>query len=222
MSDIKELLQHTAQSAERIPSAELIDADVHRGRAALVRRRRRRAIRSSVIGVAAAAALVGTTFVVVDLDGTGDNDVAFLPDRIESTETGPEIQLVAYTGEQLDGFLVYRVPEGWFLQGSSPFSLTIAPEGDESHPDNFTGKLVVMLLSSGAEQKLPAGEPVKVGGRDGVITRNQPDSAVLTYADGEGHFVQVQSPSVLGWTNDQLTQFAEGVQVTANAKQGRG
>lgn len=114
------------------------------------------------------------------------------------------------------------MPEGWFLQGSSPFSLTIAPEGDDTHPDDFVGKLVVMLLSRDAKQELPRGEPVEVGDEDGVVSRTGGPGAVLTYEDGEGHFVQVQSPKVLGWTNDQLARFAEGVEVTVNARQGQG
>ena len=80
-----------------------------------------------------------------------------------------------------------------------------------------------MLLSQDANQELPAGEPVDVGGRDGVVSRNGGgDLAALTYEDSEGHFVQVHSPNVLGWTNDELAQFAEAVEVTADARAGLG
>jgi hypothetical protein len=114
-----------------------------------------------------------------------------------------------------------RIPEGWFLQGSNPFSLTIAPQGDASSPDAFEGKLVVMLLSSSAPQKLPQGDPVKVGNHDGVIEHGEAD--VLTYEDGAGHFVQIEAwHEALGWTDEQLTSFAEGVRVTANAQAGVG
>ena len=118
--------------------------------------------------------------------------------------------------------MVDQVPEGWFLQGSRPYSLTIAPDGDTTSPDGFEGKLVVMLLSSSAPQKLPHGDPVEVNGNAGVISHGPP-ADTLTYQDDAGHFVQVQAWSgALGWTDEQLVSFSEGVHVTANAKPGVG
>jgi hypothetical protein len=132
------------------------------------------------------------------------------------------VRLVAYEGEQLQGFIVDRVPEGWYLQGSNPYSLTIAPAGDTMSPDSFIGKLVVMLLSSSVHQKLPDGEPVQVGGENGIVTCGN-EADILTYDDGAGHLVQVQARrSALGWSNEQLARFAEGVQVTAHAQAGVG
>jgi hypothetical protein len=208
MSDIKELLQESVRSIGA-PSDRVVEADVRRGKAALDRSRRRRVIRSSVVSAAAATLVVAG--VVASL-GTNDRELPRAP-------TG--VQLVAYSGDQLDGFIVDRAPEGWFLQGSSPFALTIAPDGDTTHPDNFIGKLVVMLFSQDVKQELPDGEPVEVNGNDGVIVRLE-DVTRLFFEDGEGHFVEIQSPAVLGWSNDQLARFAEGVQVTADAQQGRG
>ncbi|MPZ60121.1 MAG: hypothetical protein GEU93_02260 [Propionibacteriales bacterium] len=228
MNDIKQLLNEATRSVEAVPSAEVVEADVRRGRAALARARRRRTIRNSVIGMAATFALVGGSITV---GGLGDSDRAAVPSdpRAGSSEatakepgTATGVRLVAYTGKQPDGFIVDRVPEGWFIQGSRAYSLTIAPEGDTSHPDGFVGKLVVMLLSRTGPQELPKnGEPVKVGDQDGVVV-HQDASDTLTYRDGEGHIVQVQAWKTLGWTNDRLAGFAEGVQVTAHAKQGVG
>jgi hypothetical protein len=134
---------------------------------------------------------------------------------------GTPVRLVAYHGDQPEGFTVAQVPEGWFLQGTNAFSLTVAPKGDTTSPDAFEGKLVVMLLSSSAPQRLPEGDPVSVGGQDGVVAHGPAD--VLTYKDDAGHFVQVQAwRSALHWTNDQLVSFAEGVQVTADAQPGVG
>ena len=216
MNDIKDLLDEAVRSVAVTPSEEIVEADVRRGRAALHRRRRRWMMRSSVIGVAAATVVVGSSIAIGNLD-IGEN-----LDKGESPITAAGVQLVAYTGEQLDGFIVDRIPEGWYLQGSSPFALTIAPEGTtNTHPDNFMGKLVVMLFSQDARQQLPEGELIKVGGRDGVVVRTE-DVARLSYEDGEGHFVEVQSPNELGWTIDELVRFAEGVQVTADAQPTRG
>jgi hypothetical protein len=100
--------------------------------------------------------------------------------------------------------------------------LTIAPQGDTTSSDDFVGKLVVMLLSSSAPQKLPEGEPVKVGKQDGVVAHGPP-ADTLTYEDDAGHFIQIQAwSSALSWTNEQLVHFAEGVTVTANAQAGVG
>jgi hypothetical protein len=225
MSDISELLDRTAYSVEVTPLAETVEADLRRGRAALARRRRGRAIRFSVAGTVGAVALAGTTIVAGNLGGTGETMGPAAPGIGAHQSSGPDrgapVRLVAYHGEQLEGFTVDQIPEGWFLQGSNPFSLTIAPQGDTSSPDAFEGKLVVMLLSSSAPQKLPQGDPVKVGNHDGVIEHGEAD--VLTYEDGAGHFVQIEAwHDALGWTDEQLTSFAEGVRVTANAQAGVG
>jgi hypothetical protein len=226
MSDIKELFDRTARSAEVTPSAETVEADLLRGRAALARRRRGRAIRLSVAGTAAAA-LVGTTIVAGHLGRTDESTrPATSPSIGVNQGSGPDrgssVRLVAYQGEQLDGFTVDQIPEGWFLQGSNAFSLTIAPQGDTTSPDDFVGKLVVMLLSSSAPQKLPEGDPVKVGDNDGVVAPGPP-ADTLTYEDGDGHFVQIQAwTAPLGWTKEQLASFAEGVEVTSHAQPGVG
>ncbi len=220
MSDIKELLDRTARSVEVTPSAEMVEADLRRGRAALARRRHGRVIRFSVAGTVAAA-LVTTTIVAGNLGGTDGNTGPAPSSRI-GTNTGTDrstpVRLVAYHGEQLDGFIVDQVPQGWYLQGSNTFRLTVAPQGDTTSPDDFVGKLVVMLVSSSAPQELPKGEPVKVGEFDGVVTDD-----TLTYEDDAGHLVQIQAlQTALGWTNEQLASFAEGVQVTSHAQPGVG
>jgi hypothetical protein len=227
MRDIEELLDQTARSVEVTPPAETVEADLRRGRAALARRRRVRATWFSVAGTVAAAALVGTTIVAGNLGGTDDTTGAAHGRRIGVNQgSGPDrvrhVRLVAYQGEQLHGFIVDQVPEGWYLQGSNVFSLTIAPQGDTTSPDAFVGKLVVMLLSSSVQQELPQGEPVKVGEFDGVVS-HQGEADTLTYEDGVGHFVQIQAwRDALGWTNEQLASFAEGVQVTSHAQAGVG
>jgi hypothetical protein len=227
MRDIEELLDQTARSVDVAPTAETVEADLRRGRAALARRRRDRTIWFSVAGTVAAAALVGTTIVAGNLGGTDETTLTAPSSRIGASQgSGPDrrtaVRLVAYQGEQPDGFIVDQVPEGWYLQGSNAFSLTIAPQGDTTSPDDFVGKLVVMLLSSSAPQKLPEGDPVKVGNNDGVVTPGPP-ADTLTYEDGAGRFVQIQAwTAPLGWTYEQLTSFAEGVQVTSDAQPGVG
>jgi hypothetical protein len=222
MSDIKELLDRAAHSVEATPSAETVEVDLRRGKQALAERRRSRAIRLSLAGPLAAAALIGAVLVA----SPGGEEETTGPEpgigagQVPANDT--PVRLVAYDGEQLQGFVVDQIPDGWQLQGSNAFRLTIAPLGDTTSPDSFVGKLVVMLLSSSVHQKLPEGEPVQVGGQNGVVTHaNEADT--LTYEDGAGHLVQVQAwRSALGLSNDQLARFAEGVQVTADAQAGVG
>ena len=131
------------------------------------------------------------------------------------------VRLVAYTGEQPNGFVVDQVPDGWYIQDPEHprYSLTVAPIGDTSHPDAFVGKLVVFLLG---DAPLPDGDPVTVNGRPGVVT-HQDAADTLTYEYPDGRYVQVQAwRSALHWSNEQLVEFAEGVEVTSDAKPGVG
>lgn len=77
--------------------------------------------------------------------------------------------------------------------------------------------------SASAPQELPEGDPVEVGEHDGVVSHVDPEADILTYVDDAGHLVQVQAwRAVLGWSNEQLVRFAEGVQVTSHAQAGVG
>ena len=238
MNDVDQLLRDAARAVEGSPSEATIEADVHRGRAGLARRRRTRAIASSVGGTLAAGVLVGTVLVSTGPaengaghtaggepdQVTGDVRLGDTPER-EPGSTGEDgTRLVAWTGEQPDGFVVEKVPDGWFVQGSKSMHLTIAPKGDTSHPDNFIGKLVIMVYSETEQQKLPEdGEKVRVGDRPGVVThRGTGTTAVLHYQDDKGNWVHVQCPEKLGWTDQQLADFGATVTVTDAAKPGLG
>jgi len=225
MNDIRDALERMGRSAEVTPSDETVEADLERGRAALARRRRGRAIGWGIAGITAVV-VAATAIVAGHLGGTPDETRSSPAPRTGGTASAPaqgsSVRLVAYHGDQLEGFVVDRVPEGWFLQGSNAFRLTVAPQGDTTSPDNFEGKLVVMLLSSSAPQHLPPGDPVKVSGNDGVVSHQGP-ADTLTYSDDAGHFVQIQAwSSALGWTNEELAAFAEGVHVTSDAQPGVG
>ena len=53
---------------------------------------------------------------------------------------GSRVPLVAYTGPQVEGFELAKVPEGYEIQGSDAFVLTLAQPGDDSHYLAFDGK----------------------------------------------------------------------------------
>lgn len=224
MSDIREVLERTARSVRAAESDDTVEADLRRGRVALAQRRRGRVIRFSVAGLTALVLVAGAAIVAGNRDSTVTTQPGQKngqPPRSGQGQHAP-VRLVAYQGDQPEGFTVSQVPDGWYLQGTSAYALTVAPDGDTSSPDAFEGKLVVMLLSRSAPQKLPEGDPVTVNGEPGVVTQGPP-ADTLTYRDAADHLVQVQAwTSALHWTNDQLISFAEGVQVTAQAKQGVG
>jgi hypothetical protein len=226
MSDIEQLLRQTARSCEVTPSPDVVEADILRGRAAWRRRRRRRAVWSSVGSTVAAAVVVGTAIVVGGVggsDGAGESPAAG-PEAAPAQGPKSGVSLVAYDGEQPNGFTVDLVPDGWYIQPPDhpQYSLTIAPEGDTTSPDAFTGKLVVMLQSKSVGPGLPeAGDPVEVNGRPGMV-RDSGSADTLTYDYGNGVYVDVQAWHNLGWTDEQMVSFAEGVTVTPDALAGIG
>ncbi len=234
MSDLTELFSQVARSAAQDPSREVVDADIARGRHALARFRRQRRARRAVVGMTAMAAAAAVGLVASQLHGsdatrqaaTTDNTATTLPAAHHPTQstiqpTNPlPVRLIAYTGKQLDGFTVDRVPDGWRLSGSTQYALTIDPRGDTNNdPDVFEGKLTVLLQSQDA-RGLPNGQSVTVDGHPGVIA--DLGGQALTYNDGDGHTVVVQAPAQLAWSNTQIVSFAEGVHVTANAIAGVG
>ena len=227
MIDIERLLDQTARSAEATPSPEVVEADVRRARSALLHRRRRRAVWTSVASTAAVVAVIGAAIVIGGADRTGDTPTA-RPNAMQSQGQAPGgdgVDLVTYHGEQPPGFIVDLVPEGWYIQqpDHGAYSLSIARAGDTSSPDAFVGKLVVTLLSSDAS--VPKnGEPVDINGREGVISPSDGGATTLIFPYADGRYVEIQAWSLadLGWSNDQLVRFAEGITVTASAKAGVG
>lgn len=205
------------QRLDTQPSAtadETVRRDLLRARGAARRRAARRF--TAGIGVAAVTA-VGVTLVVSNQGTTSEKPPAIAePSRTADATT----QLVAYTGAQQPGFVVTKVPEGFVLEGATPFNLNIARAGDTSGLDVFTDKLVVMLESSSVTTP-PEGDPVQVGGLDGWLRNSEGGTWTLTYDDGANRVV-VQAWKSLGLTAEQVVEFAEGVTVTAQAQAGVG
>jgi hypothetical protein len=199
-----------------------IASDLRRGRAALVTRHRRRAgaVGAAAIGVVAVSSL---SYALAS-GGSPRASQAAAPRTVVTHASGkatststPAIQLLAYSGKQLPGYSVKRVPKGYVLQGISGSVLDIAESGDHSSLNTFDGKLVVMLNDHAG----PAtGTPVSVSGHPGRID-DQDGVLILTYSDGT-HNVEVQSWSNIHLSRDQLVQFAEGVTVLPSAQEGHG
>jgi hypothetical protein len=239
MTDIDTLLKSVAPDAAR-PDPEVVAADLARGRAALVRVRRRRMLRVSVGGVSLAAAAAAVVLVATSAPtragstsshgsrGTPDAQVPRhpAPGHVKITPRsaakhghGPQVELVDYSGSQLPGFIVSQIPRGWQLSTSTTTALLITPDDGsvDNNPDDFANKLAV-LPQSVDEHGLGPGDPVTVNGQDGRVDHHSglPGELQLRYTTPDGHAVDIQAPSSLHWTDDQIVAFAEGVQVTAN------
>jgi hypothetical protein len=216
MNDMSDRLRdlRTVEPHQRATDSE-VAADLLRGRSALRQRRLRWATGAAMAGVAVVA---GTIIVTTGDAGSPARHRDQAATQHQGMQTGG-IRLVSYTGGQQPGFTVTTVPAGYVLQGAQPGSLDIAPPGDNSPLDTFTGKLVVMLQSVDATPD-HSGTQVTVNGRAGYIQHGE-DATGLEYTDGE-HDIVVQAWNNIHLSDDQLVQFAAGITVTASAQEGRG
>ena len=214
-----------------VPTDQTVRGDVERGRRALASRRSRRSRRGiSALGLAVIAA-AGTAAVTLQVpDSSAVAGAAASP----SVSVAPAIRLVAYTGTQPKGFFLDRVPDGWVLQTTDAYVLTLTPRGRQIDPQVdrlpgeseaflFDGKLAVTLLSKGATRPID-GVAVKVGATNGLLTNaNSSGTRTLFYDDAAtGRTVVVQVPGALRWTDEQVADFALGVHVTGEAAAGSG
>jgi len=218
VKDVLELAFDNGPGAEQgVDAAE----DVARGRRLLLRRRL-----IGAGGVAAAAAVGALVPVILGSGGGTPSAVSPRPSHLAtSTTPAPKgnhsIRLVAFTGDQIPGYQVAEVPEGWVIQGGTPFALVIGPKGDpDTNVSSFTGKLVVMLQSRDASPPT-SGQSDPVNGHPGFLDV-QGDTQILTFQRADGRWVVIQAPTKLGWDAAQLAQFASGVSVLGNAQQSRG
>jgi hypothetical protein len=216
MTDLMDRLHRLGEDTPTLVPDEIVRRDVARARGALLRTR----VRRGVAGLSVAAvAVVGTAIVVGNpADNSGGPQIAQPSGTGGSDVVGSDLGLVAYTGVQQPGFVVSKVPEGFVLQGATPFSLDVARADDHSDLSVFVDKLVVMLESRDAGE--PTGTPVKVGRYDGWI-RTSDGAQTLTY-DADDRRIVVQAWTSLGLSDAQVIEFAEGVTVTAEAQQSVG
>jgi hypothetical protein len=223
VNDIHDLLARAATESPLPPS--VIDADLGRGRRALRLRRARRVAGPLAIASVGAAAI--TTAALNKPQPSGPLHAVVqspLPSHLRTTGPTPPaeaIRLVAYTGGQPSGYRVAYVPAGWEIQGADPFAMTLAPQGfADQQPASFVGKLVVMLRSRD-DTGTPGGTPVPVGGRTGYLNHTE-GIVVLTYQDSAAHWIQLQVPPTLHWSDSDVTKFGAGVEITGDAVPGRG
>lgn len=239
MTDLRNHLADLAGSPGE-PTTVQADADLARGRTALRRRRILQSATGSALVVAVAAAAIGFT----TAGGPAGAGVPQAGGATTATTTSTtaastgSFKLVAYTGEQPKGFSVDKVPSGWEVQGITESALTLGPIGAKPHnsaepqgdvadddPNSFVGKVVVMLQSVDENGAMPGPTtPVKVGDQDGVFVQ-RPDSGdgvTLFIKQPSGINLEIQVWDGIGWTRDQIVDFAAGIHVSKDAQPGRG
>jgi DNA-directed RNA polymerase specialized sigma24 family protein len=181
-----------------VPTEEVLDEDVLRGRHA--RRRRRGVVGTRAVAVLAVAVAVGLS--------------------VEST-VGPAaaVDLVDYTAEQPAGFAIAQVPDGWRVLSSDAGSLTLG-DADGSGPaaGASAGRIVASLVGAGAlpESSTPRtftvdGETTLVYETSGTGTGGTLD--VYVPAD-DGGYLSVRLPPELEWDGAVAARFAAGLDVT--------
>jgi hypothetical protein len=189
-------------------------ADLDRARTA-VRNRRRRRFRYAVSG------LTSATVVAVLVAGVvGRDDVPAPSPGDHPAVVSGAVVLVAGPLD-VGAYVFEQVPQGWAVQGQRPTALTIAPtDGSVSDdPDDFQGKLVVML-----DRERMYGYSVEQDGRTFHVRRGEGYTtvSVRTRADEPDGVVRIQYPDDAGWATAQMLDFLAGVRVTPEAEPGFG
>jgi hypothetical protein len=219
MNDLLDRLARLDGSAPS-PTDAMVDGDLTRAHAALGRRRRTRA----AVAGAGLTLGVGAAFGVVAVvaDNASDSPTTAIPTPSDTgRQERPALALVNYEGPQVEGFELAKVPEGYEIQGSDAFVLTLAKPGDNSHYLAFDGKVVIMLESKSAAQELGEGQEVTVDGEPGVLQGEQGETRNLRYVQGD-RLVLIQVWETIELTDEQIVELAEAVTVTSDAEAGVG
>jgi hypothetical protein len=244
MMDLRNHLEEIAGSAPATTVGQ-VDADLARGRQALRRRRTGRAVAGSAFGVAALVAAVA----VAGAGGGFDSGPPAGPGG-DRPAVASAVQLVAYKGEQPKGFTIDKVPDGFFIQSSENYSLTLAPRSAQNpgpdvnpstnpvyDPNSYVGKIGIMLESRDQNGPSRKGLQVTVDGQPATLLKSlpgvTPDGPAPTRADGDtgselwvrqpsGVYLIVQFWEGLGMSQAQMVELGAGVHVLKAALQARG
>jgi hypothetical protein len=191
--------------------ADVVEADIRRGRRA---RRRRRAR----IGVAVTAAVLAGAGISANMTLGGAAGQSASAGHAQH----PAIQLVDYNGPQEPGFRITKVPQGFglALQASTPAKLVIARSGDQSSPDNFVGKIVI-IAEDLPPSELQAGRQVTVNGARGAIIHPDPEATTVLFP-AHRLTITVQAWNSIGLTDQQLIKFSDGVTVSDDVQPSHG
>jgi hypothetical protein len=207
MTDLTDLLDRASDLGE---TPMPISDDLARAHAALRRRRRHRGL-AAVGAACAVGVLAGVTGpAVLDRDSDGGTTAR--------ESSAPDDVLFA-ANEPAGPYTFGKLPKGWEVQGVRPQAVTIARIGDDTHPDNFIGKLVIMY-----DQNPPSGDRTEYNGREFFTRGDSEYTTVLARTrDGEPEgVVYVQYPTSTGWDVETMIEFLDAVRVNETARPGVG
>ncbi|WP_019143576.1 hypothetical protein [Aeromicrobium massiliense] len=213
MLDLRTTLDHAAGDGR--PDGRPVDPapDLRRARTALLRRSRRR--QAAGLGV---LALVGVAAVGVALDRPATQRLP--SDTVASSPVDAQVALVAATLDA-EPYSFGLTPRGWTVGGRTPTAVTIVPEDGTTSddPDDFRGKLVVMLDANPLEGREVErdGRTFRVVESDGYTTMATPTLP----GEREG-VVRIQFPDDAGWDEDAMLAFLGSVHVGDGAEPGVG
>jgi hypothetical protein len=217
MTDLRDVLDFAAGDTAS-PTPDVVADDVRRGRRALVRQRYTRAGAGLLL---TGAAVVGGIVLVPQLvDEPAQTQVAVPGAGGTGASAQPAaVALVPFDqGPTPKPISPGLVPDGRSVSGNE-YALVIAPAGNTSSPDDFQGKLVVMV--SPDQTVAPGATTVDVAGAPGSVSVEHGTQILIYTPDGHRQVV-VQAPAALGWDDATLARFAAAVTVSADAKAGRG
>jgi hypothetical protein len=214
MTDLRDVLDSAAGHTAG-PTPDVVADDVRRGRRALVRQRYARAGAGLLLTGAAVAAGV----LVVPQLGTEPASTQVAVPGAGGSAQPAGVALVPFdAGAHPKPISPGLVPDGWSVTGNE-YALVIAPAGSTTSPDDFRGKLVVML--SPDQTAAPGATSIDVAGTPGTVSAESGTRILVFTPDGHRQVV-VQAPAALGWDDATLARFAASVTISADAKAGRG
>jgi hypothetical protein len=218
MSNVIDQLAGIGPDVEQAASADIARRDMLRGRAALRRRRFRRGLTGLGTTAAVAAAVVAVT--------TTQSAPGSTPTAIQSSPSAAPastgFHLVDYSGPQVPGFDVEKLPEGYVLySGRPPYEeppTLLAVYQDKTGSELRWGKFIV--APQGSPSPPAHGTAVEVNGRPGLIAKVGSNTTQIYYSDGSHDLFMACDG--LGLTDKELVEFAESVSMTDDAAATRG
>ncbi|MBL7256020.1 hypothetical protein [Paractinoplanes lichenicola] len=202
---------------ERPVTDDQVAADRARGRRTLRRRRTLQGAATGVFAITAASAVI--------VYGTMSPPAAAPTAPVKAaprTSDVARIELVAYRGQQPEGFTVDKVPAGWEIQGNDALDLVIAPIGArDQDPHSWAGKIAVMLEPVDTRSE-PSGTAVRVGDRPGIIADGAENVKYLYVEQPNDVDMVIQIWDARGWTIDGIIELGAGIHALPTARQGHG
>ena len=136
-----------------------------------------------------------------------------------------KVKLVAYVGQEPQGFHIGTIPQGYGLdlQASTAYFVVLAPAGDaDKNPDSFAGKLVISAEDASSYPALSSlgNQSVTVGGVAGRL--GDDGTATQVWWQVGSIMTDVQCWDSIGLTHDQLVTFAATVSTTPQLQLSKG